>query len=172
MTKRALWAALTVSSLTLAACAPPGQQAVGFRDIDWPRADQALSASDNREIEVLLVRLGYMRGGADGNITKTTRQSIRTYQRDIGAPITGFVSRPLLYSLRTSAPQVTATQTSTTTKRAPTYKTASSSSTPVKKTTTTATATPTAPIQRSVTPVSDGGGGGGAAGGSGGGAWN
>lgn len=170
MTKRTLFAALAISSLALGACAPPGQQSVGFRDIDWPRADQSLSASDSREIEILLVRLGYMRGGADGNITTTTRQSIRAYQRDIGAPITGFVSIPLLYSLRTSAPAVTGARTTTASTVAPTYKTSSASSKPVQTSTTTPS-TPTAPVRRSVTPVADGGGGGGA-GGSGGGAWN
>ncbi len=161
MHKHTLWAALAFSSLMITACAPPGQQSVGFRDIDWPRADQELNPSDRREIEVLLVRLGYMRGGADGNITTTTRQSIRTYQRDIGAPITGFVSVPLLYSLRTNAPQVAAARTSTT---EPVYKPASTTSTPVSNTT---TSTP-----RSVTPAVDGAGGSGGSGGSGGGSWN
>ena len=111
MTRLNIFCPLVVSSLALGACAPPGQGSLGFRDIDWPRADHLMSASENREIEILLVRLGYTRGGADGQITSSTRQAIRTYQRDIGAPVTGFVSMPLLHSLRVNAPQASAPKT-------------------------------------------------------------
>ena len=152
----------TVSALALGACAPPGQNTVGFRDIDWPRADHFMSASESREIEILLVRLGYMRGGADGQITKSTRQAIRSYQRDIGAPITGYVSTPLLNSLRINAPQ-----------QAATYVQPAATNVPVQRRP--ATTQKAAPV-RKPTPVSSGGndgaGGEGGAGGAGGGGWN
>ena len=64
---------VAVFGLVLTGCAPPGQGALGYRDIDWPRADHLMTFSENREIEVLLGRLGYMRGGADGQISTTTR---------------------------------------------------------------------------------------------------
>ncbi len=157
-----MYATCAISALLLGACAPPGQGAAGFRDIDWPRADHLMSANENREIEILLARLGYMRGGADGVITTSTRQAIRTYQRDIGAPVTGFVSTPLLQSLRSNAPQQAA---STTTYAQP------------KKAKTAAKASPKqrpAPAQKPSTPsnAEPSGDAGGGAGGSGGGAWN
>ena len=140
----------------LGGCAPPGQGNVGFRDIDWPRADHLMSASENREIEVLLGQLGYLRGGIDGQITKATRDAIRAYQRDIGAPITGFVSTPLLQSLRANATGASAAQPQqATTYTAPT----------------TSNRTP-APSSSSSGGGGGGGGGSGGAGGGGGGAWN
>ena len=92
--------------LALASCAPPGQGTTGFRDIDWPRSDHIMTPSENREIEVLLNQLGYLARGIDGQITVGTRVAIRQYQGDIGAPVTGFVSTPLLFSLRANAPGI------------------------------------------------------------------
>mgnify|MGYP005993784373 CR=1 FL=1 len=160
MIRPIIFATMAVSAFALTACAPPGQGTAGFRDIDWPRADHLMSASENREIEILLARLGYMRGAADGVITTSTRQAIRTYQRDIGAPVTGFVSTPLLQSLRTNAPQQAA---STSTYAQP--KKSKAKAAPSRRPVTTkkpATVSTVKPV------VGEGGG----AGGSGGGAWN
>jgi peptidoglycan hydrolase-like protein with peptidoglycan-binding domain len=121
-----------------------------------------MSASENREIEILLARLGYMRGGADGVITTSTRQAIRTYQRDIGAPVTGFVSTPLLQSLRSNAPHQAATATTYT---QPTKKKAATRTAPNRRPVT-AKKPAAAPYAK---PTGEAGGG---TGGSGGGAWN
>ena len=75
--------------LTLAACAPPGTYSEGYRDVDWPLVDHAMSASELREIEVLLGRLGYNTGTVDGRVTQQTRAAISAYQGRIGAPQTG-----------------------------------------------------------------------------------
>lgn len=162
MIRPLIFATCAVSALALGACAPPGQGAAGFRDIDWPRADHLMSASENREIEILMARLGYMRGGADGVITTSTRQAIRTYQRDIGAPVTGFVSTPLLQSLRSNAPQQAATATTYT---QPTTKKAATKTAPNRRPVT-AKKPAAAPYAK---PSGEAGGG---TGGSGGGAWN
>lgn len=151
---------LVAALLGVSACAPPGQGALGYRDIDWPRADHFMTPSENREIEVLLGRLGYLQATPDTQISTGTRGAIRTYQRDIGAPVTGYVSIPLLQSLRVNAPAGPAIETA-----------------PPPTTTTTARRTNTATPQRKTTPVttstpSTGGGGGTGGGGTGGGAWN
>ena len=153
-------------ALLLTACAPPGQGSVGFRDIDWPRADQIMSASDNREIEILLNQLGYLRGGLDGQIGTDTRAAIRRYQTDIGAPATGFVSQPLLFSLRANAPASASVPAAATS--APTATMA-----PAPRQTTSA-ATSTGPTTRSVSGSNRDSGGGGSSrlGGGSGGAWN
>jgi hypothetical protein len=167
MIKPIVFCTLVVSSVALGACAPPGQGALGFRDIDWPRADHLMSANEGREIEVLLVRLGYMRSGADGQITTSTRKAIRTYQRDIGAPITGYVSTPLLHSLRVNAPQQassTATYVQPVASKAPATKTRVSKPAPRRPVATQA--------RKPVVKASPAGGGDGGAGGSGGSGWN
>lgn len=170
MIRPVVFCTLVVSSLALGACAPPGQGASGFRDIDWPRADHALSASESREVEVLLARLGYKPGAADGQITTTTRQAIRLYQRDIGAPITGFISTPLLQSLRINAPQTATTTYVKPATKAPKAKkpvTKAKASTPApRKPAATQTRSP-APVDPSPTEGGDAG-----AGGSGGSGWN
>ena len=150
---------LAAGVLSVAACAPPGQGQLGYRDIDWPRADHFMTPSENREIEILLGRLGYMQSGADGTITTDTRSAIRTYQRDIGAPITGYVSTPLLQSLRFNAPDAPVAAVN-----ASTPPTATTSTPTPRRVTRPATGTPTT--------GSGSGGGSGGSGGSGGGAWN
>lgn len=66
-----------------------------------------MSAEGRLQIERLLARLGYLSGGVDGEITADTRAAIRTYQRDIGAPVNGFVTQQLLDSLAVNAGQAT-----------------------------------------------------------------
>lgn len=92
---------MSVALMTTVACTMPVTQS--RTALTWPRSDEALSTSQKVEIERLLSRLGYMRGGVDGAITRNTRVAIQTYQRDVGAPVSGYVSRALLTSLRSTA---------------------------------------------------------------------
>ena len=64
-----------------------------------------MTAEGRLRIERLLGQLGYLSGGIDGAITVETRAAIRTYQRDIGAPQTGFVTQQLLDSLQLNTGQ-------------------------------------------------------------------
>lgn len=91
---------MTAAMVSMVACTP---LPLAKNALVWPRADEVLSTSQRVEIERLLNRLGYMRGGIDGAITRNTRAAIQTYQRDVGAPVSGYVSRALLASLRNSA---------------------------------------------------------------------
>ncbi|WP_095587956.1 peptidoglycan-binding domain-containing protein [Actibacterium ureilyticum] len=92
---------MSVALMTTVACTVPVIQS--RTALTWPRADEALSTGQKVEIERLLSRLGYLRGGVDGAITRSTRTAIQTYQRDVGAPVSGYVSRALLASLRNTA---------------------------------------------------------------------
>ena len=87
----------------LIGCAPPGYESEVFRSVSWPSGDAALEGDGRVQVEQLLNRLGYLSERPDGIITVATRTAIRTYQRDIGAPQTGFLSQPLLDSLRINA---------------------------------------------------------------------
>ncbi len=52
------------------------------------------------QAQALLERLGYRPGSVDGVMGPRTRDAIRTFERDLGLPVTGAVSSPLLSSLR------------------------------------------------------------------------
>ena len=154
--------ALLSVCLALAGCTPPGYGSLPFTDVAWPDADQPMSQQGHLQVEQLLERLGYLRGGVDGAITVETRAAIRAYQRDIGAPTTGHMSQALLDSLLVNAGQ---------TVQAPAVS-------PVAAAPLAPAAQPVAPRPVAASPRGDGdgggsgGGGGGGGGGSGGSPWN
>lgn len=151
---------MSVALMTTVACTMPVTQS--RTALTWPRADEALSASQKVEIERLLSRLGYMRGGVDGAITRNTRVAIQTYQRDVGAPVSGYVSRALLASLRNTAGV----------NRAPAAAPAPRAAAPqAAAPTPAATETPRPVFNRDDSSDDSGGGGSGGGGGSDGGGW-
>jgi len=96
--------------LNLVACAPPGYETAAFVKVKWPTSDQAISLEQRIEIEGRLKALKYLSDSADGVLTKSTRLAIRSFQTDIGAPATGFVSVPLLDALQTNSAFLTASE--------------------------------------------------------------
>ena len=103
--------AMTISCVAvLSSCAPPGYSDLLFTSVTWPRADQALSIEQRIEVEGRLRALNYLGEPADGVISAKTRDAVRTFQRDIGAPVTGFLTFPLLDALRTNSAFLTANE--------------------------------------------------------------
>lgn len=86
-----------------AGCAPYGYGNVGFTYTRWATQDEQLPAPYLLEIETILNRLGYLSSQPDGAIGVDTRDAIRRFQSDIGAPVTGFISPTLLAALRANA---------------------------------------------------------------------
>lgn len=155
--------------VTLAGCDLPGLEGPTFIR-KWPTADQPMSVASKLEIERHLRTLNYMRSGVDGKITPQTRQAVKRYQRDIGAPTNGFIGSMLLASLRANVGVATAPAAPKATVTPRAVRTTTTTTTTRPTTTVTPTPTPTAPA----TPEWSGGqgdGGGGGGGGSGGGAW-
>lgn len=150
----------------LAGCAPPGFENAAFTSVRWPNADTPLTIDQRAEIEGRLRALGYLKEPADAVITVGTRAAISRYQGDIGAPSNGFVTAPLLDSLRLNTSFLSAEdiRNLTRTGRATTRPTR------IPRTSTPRAAT-SVPIS-SDTGNSGEAGGGGAGGASGGGAWN
>lgn len=147
---RKIISALTI--LLLAACAPPGYEDAAFTSVSWPDRDTAVSPQQRVEIEQHLAALGYLKERPDGAISRSTRNAIRLYQADIGAPASGYVSAPLLDSLRLNSGGVAPVQ---------------ASPVPVR-TSTSSTTSSTAPSSTPTGATGDGGAGGSSAGG----AWN
>ena len=107
---RKIISALTI--LLLAACAPPGYEDAAFTSVSWPDRDTAVSPQQRVEIEQHLAALGYLKERPDGAISRSTRNAIRLYQADIGAPASGYVSAPLLDSLRLNSGGIAPVQAS------------------------------------------------------------
>ena len=84
------------------ACAPPGYENAAFTKVAWPLTDQAMTIDQRVEVEGRLIALNYLSEPADGVITRNSRQAIRSFQTDIGAPATGVISLPLLDALQTN----------------------------------------------------------------------
>lgn len=91
----------------LTGCAPPGYENAAFTRIQWPTTDQAMTIDQRIEIEGRLKALNYLSEPADGVVTRESRQAIRAFQTDIGAPANGIVSVPLLDALQTNTAYLT-----------------------------------------------------------------
>lgn len=70
-----------------------------------PQEDQRLSNDQVRELQSLLVDLGYDAGGVDGRLGPRTRAAIRDFQRSRGLPEDAFADPVLLGQLRSAARQ-------------------------------------------------------------------
>lgn len=68
-----------------------------------PAEDQRLSNEEVRELQSLLMRLGYDAGGVDGRLGPRTRAAIRAFQRSSGLPPDAFADPRLLAELRRAA---------------------------------------------------------------------
>ena len=73
-----------------------------FNNIAWARP-QLNTASSISRAQVLLARLGYKPGPADGNPGTTTRQAVIAYERDNGLAQTGRIDAALLARLENTA---------------------------------------------------------------------
>ncbi len=157
---------LTLACLSLlSACAPPGYSESILTSIAWPRSDQALSIEQRAEVEGRLRALKYLSEPADGVISVKTRDAIRSFQRDIGAPISGFVSVPLLDALRTNSAYLTADELKAVNRGAIIEPSRSRTTTPAKL-------SPASTDANAAGGGSDGSGSAGGSGGASGGAWN
>ena len=72
-----------------------------FRNVSWARP-QLNTAPNIARAQVLLARLGYKPGPADGNPGKATRNAIIAYERDQGLAQTGRIDSALLAKLENS----------------------------------------------------------------------
>jgi lytic murein transglycosylase len=67
----------------------------------WPTSDPGLSRAERREVQTLLMRLGYdLDGKADGVIGTKSRQAIAAFQTKMGLPATGRASASVLATLK------------------------------------------------------------------------
>ncbi|NMF88742.1 lytic murein transglycosylase [Aromatoleum petrolei] len=66
----------------------------------WPTDDPGLSRAERREVQALLVRLGYAVGEIDGLIGKTSREAIQDVQKANGLEPDGRAGRYMLEVLR------------------------------------------------------------------------
>lgn len=66
----------------------------------WPTDDQALSRSQRRELQALLVQRGHDIGEVDGRLGERSRAAIRIEQERLGQPVTGRGGMKLLAALR------------------------------------------------------------------------
>ncbi len=73
-----------------------------FRNVSWARP-QLNTAPNIARAQVLLARLGYQPGPADGNPGSSTRKAIIAYERDQGLAQTGRIDAALLAKLESSA---------------------------------------------------------------------
>ena len=66
----------------------------------WPRDQQQLSRQDRIDLQTLLTARGYDTQGIDGIIGPNSRQAVRSFQEEIGAPPDGYPTMELLNQLR------------------------------------------------------------------------
>ena len=71
--------------------------------IAWPRADEALSSDQIKEIQTLLIEDNHNPGVADGKMGSKTREAIRTWQLEHGLAGDGYATITLLEILRKRA---------------------------------------------------------------------
>jgi len=88
--------AMAVSLLARQLAGEPGVQAA------WPRAQQTLTRSAVRELQVALNARGMDVGIADGLMGPNTLRGVRQLQRSLGLPPDGFPTRELLVRVQTS----------------------------------------------------------------------
>ncbi len=68
----------------------------------WPTDDRGLSRAERREVQELLIQLGYDIGGADGMIGAKTRAAIREFMGSRGTTTEGRAGGRVLDTLRTA----------------------------------------------------------------------
>jgi len=66
----------------------------------WPVNEPQLNLSERIEVQELLTKRGYDLGDADGILGFKTRKAARAFQKEIGWPQDGFVTKALLAELR------------------------------------------------------------------------
>jgi membrane-bound lytic murein transglycosylase B len=69
----------------------------------WPVNEPRLSLDERIEVQQLLQRLGYNVGTADGVLGLQSRKAARQFQKQIGWPQDGFITKALLAELRKHA---------------------------------------------------------------------
>ncbi len=79
-----------------------GDQIRGGRGVvsPWPVNDPQLNLNERIEVQELLERRGYDAGGADGILGLKSRKAARQFQREIGWPQDGYITKALLAELR------------------------------------------------------------------------
>jgi hypothetical protein len=66
----------------------------------WPTDDPGLSRAERRELQELLIRLGFDVGQPDGAIGDKTRNAIRSVERRLGWTETGRAGKKILVAIR------------------------------------------------------------------------
>ena len=66
----------------------------------WPVHDRRLSATQMRELQTRLKKLGYDVGEVDGKIGESARAALRAYQQETGQVPDGYPTLALLVRLR------------------------------------------------------------------------
>jgi hypothetical protein len=69
----------------------------------WPTDDPPLSRAGRREVQVLLTRLGYDVGVADGILGSRSKDAIQQFQRSRGLRVEARAGQRLLEALRAAA---------------------------------------------------------------------
>jgi lytic murein transglycosylase len=79
-----------------------GDRAMGGGSLQaaWPVHDQRLSATQMRELQTRLKKMGYDVGEVDGNIGESARAALRAYQQESGQVPDGYPTLALLVRLR------------------------------------------------------------------------
>lgn len=79
-----------------------GERILGGRRIigTWPVHEQPLSLAEREEVQTLLLARGYDVGKVDGVLGLRSRKAARAFQKELGWPQDGFISKALLEELR------------------------------------------------------------------------
>lgn len=100
------YCAAALSTVVLVAC----EQLSGGAVANSPRADASATRSARpdttvRQAQVLLAKLGYDPGPADGLLGSRTVQAVREYQKAAGLPVDGKVNEQLMAGLKSGEPR-------------------------------------------------------------------
>jgi membrane-bound lytic murein transglycosylase B len=79
-----------------------GDRILGGRSIigTWPAQEQPLSLEERQEVQTLLQARGYDVGKVDGVLGLKSRKAARSFQKELGWPQDGFITKALLEQLR------------------------------------------------------------------------
>jgi membrane-bound lytic murein transglycosylase B len=79
-----------------------GDRILGGRRIigKWPVQEQPLSLEEREEVQTLLQARGYEVGSVDGVLGLKSRKAARGFQKELGWPQDGFITKALLEELR------------------------------------------------------------------------
>lgn len=79
-----------------------GDRVLGGRRIigKWPVQEQPLSLEEREEVQTLLLARGYDVGKVDGVLGLKSRKAARGFQKELGWPQDGFITKALLEELR------------------------------------------------------------------------